>query len=233
MVRHVSILLVALVACSTTTGHIPEKTAGIDHIMLGVANLDDGIQAFQNATGVVPVRGGRHPSRGTENALVSLGSDVYLEIIATRSDAENLNDLEKSLRALKTPTLVGWAVHVPDIKSASEQIQKLGFVTGEPQPGSRITPRGEKLEWVTLRIEKPNLATAPFFIRWSPSTIHPAVSSPGGCSLQTFELDDPNASDVSRLVAAFNLPVKTQEANRPRMRLQLRCGQRQVSFESE
>jgi len=37
------------------------QTAGLDHILIGAANLDGGIRAFERATGVTPVRGGRHP----------------------------------------------------------------------------------------------------------------------------------------------------------------------------
>ena len=43
----------------------PYDAAGVDHILIGAASLDDGIRAFESATGVTPVRGGRHPSRGT------------------------------------------------------------------------------------------------------------------------------------------------------------------------
>ena len=86
-------------------------TAGLDHILIGVPNLDDGIRAFEQATGVTPVRGGKHPSRGTENALVSLGRGAYIEIIAPQADAAP-NEMVTQLRALHGPTLVGWAVHV-------------------------------------------------------------------------------------------------------------------------
>jgi hypothetical protein len=117
------------------------KTAGIDHIILGVPNLDEGMRAFETRTGVKPLRGGRHPLRGTENALVSLGGGVYLEIIAPQPEAK-ANEMVTALRALKRPTLVGWAVHVPEEKDAAAKLASAGFKVSAPMPGSRVR-RGE------------------------------------------------------------------------------------------
>ena len=52
--------------------------AQVDHILLGIDDLDRGMEQFEKLTGVRPVYGGKHP-RGTHNALVSLGNGTYLE----------------------------------------------------------------------------------------------------------------------------------------------------------
>ncbi len=55
----------------------------IDHIILGVNDLQKGIEEFERRTGVKAVYGGAHPGRGTHNALASLGEPgSYLEILA-------------------------------------------------------------------------------------------------------------------------------------------------------
>jgi hypothetical protein len=55
---------------------------GIDHLILGVDDLDRGMSEFARRTGVTPIKGGVHPGKGTQNALVSLGSMQYIEILA-------------------------------------------------------------------------------------------------------------------------------------------------------
>ena len=209
----------------------PYKTAGIDHILIGVSDLEEGIRAFEQATGVAAVRGGRHPTRGTENALVSLGGGAYIEIIAPQHDAQP-NMMVTSLRALRAPALVGWAVHVVDANDAAARLEGAGFKASKPQPGSRVTPEGAKLEWSTFALEKPQSAVAPFFIQWGAKTTHPSLTSPGGCSLVSFQVRDPAGDDLSRVLEALGVKADVGKADPAHMHLDIRCGARKASFDS-
>jgi len=219
-----------LILAATLAAVHPYSTAGIDHIMIGVADLDAGIAAFERVTGVAPMRGGRHPMRGTENALVSLGGGAYLEIIAPQRDAPP-NEMVTGLRALKAPALVGWAVHVVDAKESAALLTSHGFMTSPPQPGARVTPQGTTLAWSTFNLQKP-MANAPFFIEWSATTTHPSVTSPGGCTLAAFSVSDPAGDDLARLLGSLGVKADVRKAEHPAMHLDLRCGKRTASFGS-
>jgi Glyoxalase-like domain len=69
--RTVAILIAAFLAGCASTPPAPH----VDHVMLGISDLDRGIRELESLTGGRAVYGGEHPGRGTHNALVSLGSE--------------------------------------------------------------------------------------------------------------------------------------------------------------
>jgi hypothetical protein len=50
----------------------------IDHVVLAVPDLADGVAGFQRLTGVRPVMGGSHINLGTANYLVGLARVSWL-----------------------------------------------------------------------------------------------------------------------------------------------------------
>ena len=226
MLRRITIALMftALSACHTTT--MPPQ-AQLDHILLGVRDLEQGIAEFQKATGVTPVRGGRHPGRGTENALVSL-STAYIEIIAPRANASD--DFATFLRTLDRLTPAGWAVGVHDAESVRKELIAKGFAVSPPQPGSRITPSGETLEWVTFGDTQLRSDAVPFFIQWGATTVHPSRTAAPGCTLRSFSISDPEGDALQRMLKAVGIDVPVSVAERTAMTVTLRCGARDVTF---
>jgi hypothetical protein len=222
--KHLAILCAFLFAgCATMNSH-----PHVDHIMLGIADLDRGIRELESLTGVRAVYGGEHPHLGTHNALISLGPETYLEVIAPRAGTTVSPDLA-DLAKLEHLTPVGWAVSMPDVAALRARLAKSGIKTTEPRPGSRKTPSGAVLQWETAGIDSP-LDNAPFFIRWSDPQLHPAKTSPAGCTLLGIELDDPNAAELTRIDQAlgFNFPI--HNTTKPAMRVTLRCGERTIHF---
>lgn len=220
-------------ACRTTDIRDEAPLAAIDHLIIGVSNLDEGIAAFTAATGVVAVRGGKHPTRGTENALVALGNGTYLEIIAPQAEAPDDNPMVKSLRALTKPTTVGWALRVNDAPAVRARLVAAGFEVTEPRPGSRRTPSGEMLEWTTFGLAKEASDAVPFLIQWSAATPHPSATSPAGCVLESFEIQDPEAATISRFVNVLGVNVPVHAAARTNMIIALQCGGRRAEFRTE
>jgi GNAT superfamily N-acetyltransferase len=198
----------------------------VDHIILGVSDLDAGIREFESLTGVRAVFGGKHPGRGTQNALVSLGPRMYLEIMAPQPGGRLEGDFA-GIATLEHLTPVGFAVFAPDIAAVRAQLARDGVKTTEPQAGARATPAGTTLHWTTFGILEPKLDVAPFFIRWEDPAVHPARTSPGGCTLETLDLTAPSAADAVKLRFA---PVIHTHSGAEALAFTLRCGERTIHF---
>ena len=121
---------------------------------------------------------------------MSLGEGRYLEIIAPQAGAK-LAARDEGMRALEHLRIVGWAVSVSDVEAGIKSLRGAGFAIQPPQPGSRVTPSGERLEWSTFGLADQSLTVAPFFIHWSAATKHPSTTAPEGCTLVELKVQDP------------------------------------------
>lgn len=221
--------MIALLAAALMMAMQNTEAPKLDHIMLGAPDLDRAIAAFKTATGVAPVKGGQHPGRGTQNALVSLGNGTYLEIIAPTHERTS-DELASMLQKLDGLTPVGWALHVSDAASTRDALAKAGVTVTPLQPGSRITPAGERLAWTTFDVE--GFEAAPFFIQWDRQTRHPSTTSPGGCTIETFSVADPAGADLLRALRSIGADTVVGVSQKAMINVKLRCGQRAASFSS-
>jgi hypothetical protein len=211
-----------MTAAAVAFTHTSAPRAHLDHIVVGVSQLDAGVAAFERMTGVTAVRGGQHPGRGTENALVSLGVGRYLELMAPRADAPASPELER-LRSLEQPAIIAWAVNVSDMAAARQAIAAAGVTLGDETPGSRLTPSGATLQWSTADVSAPQISGAPFFIHWRGATEHPSITSPTGCTLAALQIEDPAAADLSRALHALRVSGVTVRRGNPRIIAALKC----------
>jgi hypothetical protein len=205
---------------SIARGDTLQPTEQLDHIILGVSNLDRGISEFEALTGVRPIPGGVHP-RGTQNALVSLGSGLYVEIMAPVGDAQPEPPFEL-LPTLDHITPIGWVVSSQDMGRTTETLAARGVTTSQPIPGSRKRPDGRVLNWSIVRIEAPLETGVPRLIEWSDDSVHPSEDSPTGCRLVSFEVAGSRAV-LDPIVDAFALGVAVVQADSPSLRLSLDC----------
>ena len=202
--------------------------ASIDHIILGVADLDHGIEQFERLTGVRPAYGGRHPT-ATHNALVSLGQGIYLEIIALQPGV--VPPVEFAALSLLTElTPVGWAVASSDVAQLRSALIGADLQVTEPEAGSRVTPSDDTLSWHTFRLQD-NFRDAPFFIVWSADSRHPSTTTPSGCTLQSMTIASTRSDELDRLCSALELPVVVARSTASAVKLDLASPRGPVRFE--
>lgn len=185
----------------------------LDHILLGCSDLDRGIAFVEEQLGVRAAFGGVHPGRGTRNALLSLGERQYLEIIAPDPQQSHAPD-NYGLKELTGPGLVGWAAHPSDVSQLAARLRSANIPFDGPTPGSRKRPDGRLLQWQTLNLKDNHSGLLPFFIEWSPGTIHPSVDAPIGCKLNRFEISTPDDIELQRLSSLLSLDVRVGHAEK-------------------
>lgn len=194
--------------------------SAVDHLLLGVGDLDSGIARVEQATGVKAIVGGTHPGMGTRNALVSLGGKRYLEIIAP-DPAQTAFNFRIDVRKLSEPRLVNWAAVATDIDAVAKRAHAAGYETFGPQPGSRARPDGKTLRWKTFGVMS-NMAAGgvdpiPFLIEWAADSVHPSQDSPKGCELASFEIEHPTPAVVKRALAALGITARVRTGGSARL----------------
>jgi hypothetical protein len=194
-------------------GHVPES---LDHVILGCNDLDAGVDYVHQRTGVRAAPGGVHPGAGTRNALLSLGKLRYLEIIAP-DPAQSASTDPRHVSDLKSPALVGWAIHRKDVDGFALALKGIGVETDGPKAGSRARPNGTTLTWKSLALKDDSNGVLPFFIEWGPGSLHPSVDAPSGCTLKDFRIEAANPDELEARAAKLQLDVQVRRADKLRL----------------
>jgi hypothetical protein len=146
----------------------------IDHIVIGVRDLDNAEAQFEDRYGLTTIGGGRHPGWGTANRLIPLGA-AYLELVTVVDQAEADNsDFGRWVSAmLEGKSRLGWAVRTDDLDGTAA---RLGLEVAE---GSRRSRGGDMLQWRLAGVaQAARDSSLPFFIQWGAST-----PLPGGATV--------------------------------------------------
>jgi hypothetical protein len=202
----------------------------MDHLVFGVPDLAQGIEMVERRTGVRASFGGRHPGRGTHNALMSLGGRQYLEIIARDPDQVDAPGLLfPALERLSEPRLIAWAVAVESVVDLAKRARAASIVTVGPLDGSRAQSDGSLLTWKTLRIDSP-LEGVPFFIEWKDAA-HPSQNSPSGCSLTSFAIEHTDPEQIGRVLKSLGVDEAViTPASRVRMKARLQTPKGEIEL---
>ena len=203
-----------------------------DHLVYVAPDLGAAVDELATRTGVRPTPGGRHVRLGTHNALLALGPDIYLEIIAPdHEQPPPAMPRPFGLDTLTAPRLLTWALKVPDIDAHVAAARAAAYDPGVVTSMSRARPDGVRLEWrltLTPRLQGDGLV--PFLIDWG-TTPHPAPQAAAGCVLIEFRGEHPEPATVRPLLKALDaeLPLSIGAApalvatmDTPRGRVELR-----------
>src|SRR5262245_44334101 len=108
----------------------------LDHIVIASARLDEGVDWVEQRLGVRPQDGGAHVAMGTHNAVLKLGPQSYMEVIAIDPDGTApsrprwfaLDDPAMQARLATGPALVTWALRCDSLASACARVPDLGEI---------------------------------------------------------------------------------------------------------
>jgi Glyoxalase-like domain len=207
-------------------------TAGLDHLVVAAATLDEGVAWCEATLGMSPGPGGAHALFGTHNRLLRLLSgeqrQTYLEIIAIDPGATptrtaplrrwfDLDDPALRQRlTLEGPQLIHWVARVPDIDAACARLRTLDIERGPVIEASRPTSQG-LLRWrITVRDDGQRLfdGCLPTLIQWG--SAHPTDNMPhSGVTLQALQLSHPQAPALQaacRSIGLTHIPVQPAPA---------------------
>jgi hypothetical protein len=220
------LLLVATLACAgeaVRTADDVDALKRLDHLVYAVPDLDAGVADLERRLGVRASAGGQHPGRGTRNALIALGPDTYLEILAP-DPAQPAPPAGRWFGVdPRTPArLTGWAAKGSDLARVAASAAGRGVTLGPVVAGSRQRPDGVTLKWT---LTDPGVSSAvslvPFFIDWADSP-HPAATAARGPVLVSLRAEHPRPDAVRPSLAALGLALAVTEAPRPALVATLR-----------
>ena len=179
----------------------------VDHLVYGVTGpLAAAMAAFQQRTGVAPVRGGRHEGLGTHNALVSLGNGAYFEIICRDAEQPSPPRLWMGMESLsdeRSAAMLTWATdRAGEMDEAVRAARAQGYDPGDVEAFERSKPDGSTLRWrlayrhFTRLQQGAGSGIVPFLIEWKSDS--PAAAAPGGIELVGLRAEAKDLAAVER-----------------------------------
>ena len=206
----------------------------IDHFVWGAPDLAQGCEQLADLLGCKPVLGGQHPGMGTQNALLSLGDGIYLEIIAPREDPGPEGSLGHKIGALTAPGLITWVLRTDSLAEVAERSGKCEpkLTALGPMPTQRKTPAGDTLSWELLFLGGHAFGgLLPFFIDWQ-DTIHPSHTTPIAAQFVSLDIASPNAAELNLAFETLEIEQRVASARNATLTLELQTGAGTVTLNS-
>src|SRR4051794_29826062 len=169
----------------------------LDHLSFacGHEGLAETAERLGRALGAEFVDGGFHPRFGTQNRILPLTDETYLEVVEVLDHpAAEKAPFGQAVRARSEAGggWLGWVVEVDDLAPVEARLGR------EAVPGNRYRPDGVELRWrqigVKGLISDPQL---PFVLQWEGDPeLHPSTSGSSEVSLSGLQI----AGDAQRVL---------------------------------
>ena len=196
----------------------------LDHLVLAARTLDEGARFLRKRLGVELEPGGQHAGFGTHNALLRLGADVYLEVLApdpaqpapSRGRLFGLDEEETRALLERGPALLHWVVRTRDLGTALRELAQVAGVAPAAIGVPTAMQRGS-LHW-TLAVpadrSRPPLGL-PSLIDWAGAP-HPCSRLPDrGVRLERFAVTAPAATVAALAELRSDARVALSEGEQP------------------
>lgn len=135
----------------------------LDHVIIGVNDLEQATTIFNQKLGLVTSGGGVHPAGGTANRIIVIG-DTYLELITVHNPAEAQPGMLQ--RLAKGDGYLNFVLASNNIEADSTSMLKRGISIIGPTAGQLKSADGRTRAWLRSDIEQPDLAQHyPFLIQ--------------------------------------------------------------------
>jgi hypothetical protein len=172
----------------------------LDHLVVCAETLNAGTEFVENLLGVAMEPGGKHPNMGTHNSVLSLGPEVYLEVIAINTAAPRpARPRWFDLDHFSGPArLTNWVARTENMASVLQGLPSRAGLATDLQRGDlrwkmAIPPDGKL----------PFHGAFPGIIEWQ-GVSRPATRLPDhDCRLDQLVIVHPEAGELSRIMANF------------------------------
>ena len=165
----------------------------LDHLAVVARTLDEGTTYVEAILGAKLSPGGKHPDMGTHNRLLSLGPQVYLEVIAVDNDAPKPQhrrwfNLDNYTGA---PRMTNWVCRTDDLDQALSE--------APPGSGRPMTMSRGDISW---RMGVPDFGRLPFddampaLIEWQGDSSPNKRLPDHGFRLTRLDVFHPNADEL-------------------------------------
>lgn len=195
----------------------------IDHLVYVVPNLEKGTNLFKKKLGCQVIFGGYHTTQGTKNALINLGNQQYLEILAIDGTSLILAPRWMGVDVFEMPQLTRWSLKSTDLQNDRQILQKHNKEMGQIQGGQRKTNSGDLLTWqMIMPLAEPAVEIVPFMTDWQQSAVHPTDQLPEECRLINIELMHPNPHSIQKIVDELQINYTIKKGARASIKTKIK-----------